>query len=102
MREGYDLVVVGAGSAGLTGARTAARLGARVLLVERARMGGDCLWTGCVPSKALLHTAADVSAARRTGDYGLKTDPGPADLALVMARVRAAIAAIEPHDSPRR
>ncbi|MEU9245387.1 FAD-dependent oxidoreductase [Streptomyces sp. NPDC048385] len=101
MREGYDLVVVGAGSAGLTGARTAARLGARVLLVERARMGGDCLWTGCVPSKALLHTAAVVAAARRTGDYGLKTDPGPADLALVMARVRAAITAIEPHDSPQ-
>ena len=52
-----DLLVIGGGTAGIVGARTAARLGARTVLVERARTGGDCLWTGCVPSKTLLSAA---------------------------------------------
>jgi pyruvate/2-oxoglutarate dehydrogenase complex dihydrolipoamide dehydrogenase (E3) component len=95
----YDLVVIGGGSAGLTAARTAARLGARTLLVERDRLGGDCLWTGCVPSKALLHAAAEVRAARGVGRYGLPAPTGPADWAAVMNHVKRAIAAIEPHDS---
>lgn len=95
----YDLVVIGGGSAGLTAARTAGRLGARTLLIERDRLGGDCLWTGCVPSKALLHVAAEVRAARRAGAYGLAAASGPADLAAAMAHVKEAIAAIEPHDS---
>ncbi|UQA97064.1 dihydrolipoyl dehydrogenase family protein [Streptomyces halobius] len=95
----YDLVVIGGGSAGLTAARTAGRFGARTLLVERDRLGGDCLWTGCVPSKALLHVAAEVQAARRADVYGLGAASGPADLAAVMEQVRRAIAAIEPHDS---
>jgi pyruvate/2-oxoglutarate dehydrogenase complex dihydrolipoamide dehydrogenase (E3) component len=98
--DAYDLVVVGGGSAGLTAARTAGRFGARVLLVERDRLGGDCLWTGCVPSKALLHVAAEVQAARRVGAYGLAAVSGRADLAAVMAHVKGAIAEIEPHDSP--
>lgn len=80
---GFDLVVVGGGTAGLIGAQTAARLGARVALVEAARTGGECLYTGCVPSKALIAAARD----------GLGFD-------VAMARARAAIAAIEPHDSP--
>ncbi|MFE9366050.1 dihydrolipoyl dehydrogenase family protein [Streptomyces sp. NPDC006978] len=95
----YDLVVIGGGSAGLTAARTAGRFGARTLLVERDRLGGDCLWTGCVPSKALLHVAADVQAARRATAYGLPHVAGPADLAAAMGAVRRAISAIEPHDS---
>jgi pyruvate/2-oxoglutarate dehydrogenase complex dihydrolipoamide dehydrogenase (E3) component len=95
----YDLVVVGAGSAGLTAARTAGRFGARTLLIERDRLGGDCLWTGCVPSKALLHVAAEVHAARHADRYGLKAPQGPADLAAAMKSVQRAIAAIEPHDS---
>ncbi|MDJ0346591.1 FAD-dependent oxidoreductase [Streptomyces sp. H10-C2] len=99
MSESYDLVVVGGGSAGLTAARMAARLGARAVLVERDRLGGDCLWTGCVPSKALLHVAAEVHAARRVDRYGLGAVQGPVDLAAVMVSVRRAIAAIEPHDS---
>lgn len=53
----YDLAIIGAGSAGLTAARFAARLGRRVALIEANRVGGDCTWTGCVPSKALLHAA---------------------------------------------
>ncbi|RPK48024.1 FAD-dependent oxidoreductase [Streptomyces sp. ADI93-02] len=95
----YDLVVIGGGSAGLTAARTAGRFGARTLLIERDRLGGDCLWTGCVPSKALLHVAADVQAARRATAYGLPQVAGPADLAAAMGAVRRAIGAIEPHDS---
>ncbi|WP_338895646.1 FAD-dependent oxidoreductase [Streptomyces sp. TG1A-60] len=95
----YDLVVIGGGSAGLTAARTAGRFGARVLLVERDRLGGDCLWTGCVPSKALLHVAADVQAARRAAAYGLPPVSGRADLAAAMGEVKRAIGAIEPHDS---
>lgn len=95
----YDLVVIGGGSAGLTAARTAGRFGARTLLVERDRLGGDCLWTGCVPSKALLHVAAEVRAARRSAEYGLDAPAGPVDLTAVMGHVRKAIAAIEPHDS---
>ncbi|MGY1752103.1 dihydrolipoyl dehydrogenase family protein [Blastococcus sp. SYSU D01042] len=99
-RSRWDLLVVGAGTAGLVGAQVAASLGARVLLVERDRFGGDCLWTGCVPSKALLaaaHAAADAWAAARYGVHvsGVRVD-GPA----VLATVREAIAAIEPVDAP--
>ncbi|MBO8202261.1 FAD-dependent oxidoreductase [Streptomyces smyrnaeus] len=100
MSDPYDLVVIGGGSAGLTAARTAGRLGARVLLAERERLGGDCLWTGCVPSKALLHVAAQVHAARGAGRYGLHPRPhGRADSAAALGHVRQAIAEIEPHDS---
>lgn len=99
--DSYDLVVIGGGSAGLTGARLAGRLGARTLLAEGGRLGGDCLWTGCVPSKALLHAAAQVRAARDAGRHGVGAADGPADLELVMASVRRAIGVIEPHDSAR-
>ncbi|WP_294570707.1 NAD(P)/FAD-dependent oxidoreductase [uncultured Arthrobacter sp.] len=92
-REPVDLLVIGGGTAGLVGARTAARLGARTVLVERARTGGDCLWTGCVPSKTLL-SAAEGPDARRPGS-GTATD-----FAAVRRRVADAIAAIEPEDSP--
>ena len=67
----WDLVVVGAGSAGLVGARTAAALGARVLLIEAARFGGECLHTGCVPSKALIAAAAAAHAARSSRSLGV-------------------------------
>lgn len=99
-RRPWDLLVVGAGTAGLIGAQTAASLGARVLLVERARFGGDCLWTGCVPSKALLaagHAAAEARAAER---YGVHAGGIAVDTSAVLAHVRRAVAAIEPVDSP--
>lgn len=99
MSSAYDLLIIGGGSAGLTAARTAGRFGARTLLVERDRLGGDCLWTGCVPSKALLHAAAEVRTARSGARYGLDAPTGSADLAAVMRHVKEAIAAIEPHDS---
>lgn len=96
----WDLLVVGAGSAGLVGARTAASLGASVLLVERDRTGGDCLWTGCVPSKALLAAAELAADARRAGRLGVHTGDVRVDFGEVMRHVHAAIDTVEPVDSP--
>lgn len=97
---GYDLVVVGGGTAGIVGAKTAARLGSRVLLVERDRTGGDCLWTGCVPSKAILASASVAAAARSAHQFGIEVGPVGVDFAAVMGHVRASIATVAPHDSP--
>ncbi len=97
-----DLVVVGGGTAGLVAAFGAAGQGAKVTLVERARTGGDCLWTGCVPSKSLLAAAAAAHAARHSGHLGIHTDQVTVDFPAVMAHVRGAIGAIAPHDSPER
>ncbi len=96
----WDLLVIGGGTAGLVGARTAALLGASVLMVERDRAGGDCLWTGCVPSKALLAAATAAADTRATGRLGVHVDGVRVDFAAVMAHVHAAIARIEPDDSP--
>ena len=97
--EGWDLLVVGGGTAGIVGAKTAASFGARVLLVERDRTGGDCLWTGCVPSKSLLAAAAAAADARAATRFGVHTGDVHVDFTQVMAHVRAAIAAIAPTDS---
>lgn len=95
----WDLLVVGGGTAGLVAARTAARFGAKVALVERDRTGGDCLWTGCVPSKALL-AAADLAARARAGAaLGVHVGDVRVDFPAVMRHVGAAIAHIEPVDS---
>lgn len=97
---GWDLLIIGGGTAGIVAAKTAAGFGASVLLVERDRTGGDCLWTGCVPSKALLaaaHAAADARAAAR---LGVHVDSVRVDFAEVMAHVRLAITAVEPEDAP--
>lgn len=98
----WDLVVVGGGTAGLTAAVGAASLGASVLLVERDRTGGDCLWTGCVPSKALLAVAERAHTARGSAHLGVEATDVRVDLRAAMAHVRDAIATIEPHDSPAR
>ncbi len=95
----WDLLVVGGGTAGIVGARTAAALGARVLLVERDRTGGDCLWTGCVPSKALLAAASATANARAAHRLGVRVRDVDVDFAAVMNHVHAAIATIEPDDS---
>ncbi|RZT83850.1 pyruvate/2-oxoglutarate dehydrogenase complex dihydrolipoamide dehydrogenase (E3) component [Pseudonocardia sediminis] len=94
-----DLLVVGGGSAGLVGARTAASFGASVLLVEAARTGGDCLWTGCVPSKALLAAASAAADARAAARLGVHVDGVRIDLAAVRAHVDHARRTIEPVDS---
>ncbi|WP_205787342.1 dihydrolipoyl dehydrogenase family protein [Specibacter cremeus] len=96
----WDVVVVGGGTAGIVGARTAAGLGARVLLVERDRTGGDCLYTGCVPSKAVLAAAGAAAAARNAARLGIDVAEVGVDFTRVMAHVRAAIAALAPADSP--
>ena len=98
MTDTWDLLVLGGGTAGLVGAYTAAALGARVALVERHRTGGDCLWTGCVPSKALQAAASRVAAVRRPPAY-LTSGSVSVDFSRVMGEVRGAIAAIEPVDS---
>lgn len=101
-----DLVVLGGGTAGIVGATTAASLGAHVVLVERSQPGGDCLWTGCVPSKALLSAAHTVAQARGATKYGLRLrgdgddgETAAVNFAAVMSHVRTAIATIAPVDS---
>ncbi len=98
--EPWDLLVLGGGTAGLVGAKTAARLGARVLLVERDRTGGDCLWTGCVPSKSLLAAGSAAAGARTAGRLGVDVGEVTVDFARVMAHVHGAMDSIAPVDSP--
>ncbi len=97
-----NLVVIGAGSAGLVSALIAATVKARVTLIERHRMGGDCLNTGCVPSKSLLRSAKMLSYISRAEQFGLKSAHAEFDFADVMERVQRVIRAIEPHDSVER
>jgi pyruvate/2-oxoglutarate dehydrogenase complex dihydrolipoamide dehydrogenase (E3) component/uncharacterized membrane protein YdjX (TVP38/TMEM64 family) len=97
-----NLVVIGAGSAGLVSAYIAATVRAKVTLVEKHRMGGDCLNTGCVPSKALIKTAKVLSLARRGESFGLKKTNIEFDFADVMERVQRVVKTIEPHDSVER
>lgn len=99
----YDLVIIGAGSGGIPAAQVAAAFGLRVALVERARVGGDCLWTGCVPSKALLAAARQAQAMRQAGHFGLPAVTPEIDSAAVwdyLRGVRAGIAASD--DNPDR
>jgi pyruvate/2-oxoglutarate dehydrogenase complex dihydrolipoamide dehydrogenase (E3) component len=98
----YDIIAIGGGAAGLVTAAGAAGLGARAALIERARLGGECLWTGCVPSKALLAAAKAVADARHAARYGIDFDAPRIDFARVMAHVHAAQQTIAPHDSPAR
>ena len=100
--EAHNIVVIGAGSAGLTVAAGAAGLGARVALVERERMGGDCLNTGCVPSKALIR-AAKTAHALRHGGQGIPPTGAPAvDWGAVAGHVQSVVDTIAPHDSVER
>ncbi len=101
-RFDYNLVVIGAGSAGLVSAYIAATVKAKVALVEKEKMGGDCLNTGCVPSKALLRSAKMLSYARRAGEFGFKRTEVDFDFAEVMDRVHRIIRKVEPHDSVER
>ena len=99
----YNLVVVGAGTAGLVTAAGAAGLGARVALVERHLMGGDCLNVGCVPSKAVVRAARAWAAARNGDEFGLRLpDEVPGDFSAVMARMRQIRADLAPVDSVAR
>jgi pyruvate/2-oxoglutarate dehydrogenase complex dihydrolipoamide dehydrogenase (E3) component len=96
----YDLIIVGGGSAGLTAAGFAAQLGTRVALVERHRTGGDCTWTGCVPSKTLLKVAKVAHQMRTADRYGLTGAEPEVDLRTVMAHVRSVIMDVYAEESP--
>ena len=101
MTDRFDLIVIGAGSAGLTAAGGAAMFGLKVALIEAGAMGGECLNTGCVPSKALLAAAARAQDARDGARLGVRATPA-VDWTGVRAHVDGAIAAIAPHDSQER
>lgn len=99
----YNLVVIGAGTAGLVTAAGAAGLGAKVALIERRLMGGDCLNFGCVPSKSLIRCARMVSDIRRAGQFGVHVPDGiDVDFSAVMERMRRLRSQIAPHDSAQR
>src|SRR5690349_15193376 len=99
----YNLVVIGAGTAGLVTAAGAAGLGARVALVEKHLMGGDCLNFGCVPSKALLRSARAAADVRRASEFGVRVPAGAqVDFTAVMERLRQLRAGISRHDSVER
>ncbi len=97
-----NLVVIGGGSAGLVSAYIAAAVKAKVTLVEKHKMGGDCLNTGCVPSKALIKSAKLVATMKHATDFGLKNTLVDFDFADVMERVQRVVREIEPHDSIER
>src|SRR5436309_8460881 len=94
----YNLVVIGAGTAGLVTAAGAAGLGAKVALVEKHLMGGDCLNVGCVPSKALIRAARAYADVRDAGEFGVVAGPGArVDFPKVMERMRTVRARISPN-----
>ena len=97
-----NLVVIGAGSAGLVTALIGAAVKAKVTLVEKHKMGGDCLNTGCVPSKALIRSAKFVAQARKSQELGIKSASIEFDFADIMERVQRVVKTIEPHDSAER
>jgi pyruvate/2-oxoglutarate dehydrogenase complex dihydrolipoamide dehydrogenase (E3) component len=100
MNDSYDLVIIGGGSTGLMAAGFAVQLGARVALVEKHRLGGECTWTGCVPSKTLLK-AAKVAHQMRTADrYGLPPVEPEVDLKSVMAQVGGVVTDVYREESP--
>ncbi|MDH3676512.1 MAG: FAD-dependent oxidoreductase [Anaerolineae bacterium] len=102
MTETYDLIVIGGGAAGITAATFAARVGVKVALVEKYRLGGDCTWTGCVPSKALLKVAKVVHTVRTASDYGVFSNGNSphVDMTTVRDYIHKAIGEVYKHDAP--
>ncbi len=98
----YNLIVIGAGSAGLVSSYIAAAVKAKVVLIEKHKMGGDCLNTGCVPSKALIRSARLLADASASEKFGIRAMSAEFDFADVMARVQSVVAKVEPHDSVER
>ncbi len=98
----YDLCIIGGGAAGLVTAAGAASLGAKVVLIEKHRLGGDCLYTGCVPSKTLIHSADVANTVRTAQRFGISATLAPINQTAMMQRVSDVIKTIEPNDSPER
>ncbi len=101
-RLSVDLCIIGAGSGGLSVAAAAAQLGAKVVLIEKARMGGDCLWSGCVPSKSLIAAAKSAHRMRTTRPFGINPATPAVNPKAVAAHIQGVIRAIEPNDSVER
>ncbi|WP_372655569.1 FAD-dependent oxidoreductase [Halobacteriovorax sp.] len=98
----YNMVSIGAGAGGLVTSYIGATVNAKVALIEKSKMGGDCLNTGCVPSKAIIKTASVVHHSKRASDYGIKEIKVDFEFKDVMDRVKSVIKKIEPHDSIER
>ena len=98
----YDMVVIGAGSAGLVTSYIASAVNARVALIERHKMGGDCLNTGCVPSKALIRAGRAAHEIRQSQRFGITANEPEIDFAKVMGHVQDVVESVEPHDSIER
>ena len=98
----YNIIVIGGGSAGLVSAYIASATKAKVALIEKNKMGGDCLNTGCVPSKALIRSSKIISYIKRHREFGIKSATFEFDFSEVMERVQAIIKKVEPHDSAER
>ena len=98
----FNAVVIGAGSAGLVASYIAAAVKAKVALIEKGKMGGDCLNTGCVPSKAIIRTAKFMSHVKRSSEFGVHTASAEFDFKEVMDRIHQIIGVIEHHDSVER
>ena len=98
----YDLCIIGGGAAGLVTAAGAATLGAKVILIEKNKLGGECLYTGCVPSKALIHSANTAYSINTAKQVGLSVNLNVVDQSAVMQHVDDVIKRIEPNDSPER
>ncbi len=98
----YNVVVIGGGSAGLVSSYICSAVKAKVALIEKHKMGGDCLNTGCVPSKALIRSAKILSHIRNHKEYGIRSASAEFDFSEIMDRVHAVIAKVEPHDSVDR
>lgn len=102
MAVDYDVVVIGGGSGGLLAAGVAAALKAKVALVEKHRLGGDCLWYGCVPSKSFIHASRVAYDIKNAGRFGIYCQAPEIDFAKAIAHVQNVISTIQPHDSPER
>lgn len=100
MNKNYDLLIIGGGSAGLTAARFARQLDLSVALVEKGRLGGDCTWTGCVPSKALLRAAKSAHSIKDSGRFGITSSEPVIDFKSVMGRVNSVVQQIFERESP--
>jgi pyruvate/2-oxoglutarate dehydrogenase complex dihydrolipoamide dehydrogenase (E3) component len=98
----YDVVIIGGGSGGLVVASAAAQLNAKVALVEKDRLGGDCLWFGCVPSKSFLHASRVAHEVKTSSRFGIYSTPPDIQFSEAMGHVQQAISNIQPNDSPER
>jgi len=102
MIDVYDLIVIGAGSAGLTAAAFNGELGRKVAVIEREQVGGDCTWSGCMPSKALLHISKIAHSVRTASDFGIISSPPEVDMTRVHAYVQGVVQEVYQHETPQK